>query len=620
MRHYSLTFSRTTRSHERRSPVHVTGEGVAVRHHFPLDGEYVLKIRLVRTANNGVIKGLQRREQLDVRLDGVRLKLFNVGGECVDSKEPKCIKATYIVLRSSEYERTADAALEVRFAAKAGPRIVGIAFARRNEVKEGAGPERLPAGGGAHYRSETAAMSLDSVDLEGPFNATGPGDTPSRRKILICRPVGPSTEEPCAKNILTTLARRAYRRPVTDRDVERLLRFYRTGRSNGDFETGVRFALERLLVSPSFLLRIDSVPSSVTSGTSRTADVELASRLSFFLWSSIPDDELLDIAARGKLSDPATLAHQVRRMLVDPRATSLVTNFASQWLHLRDLRKVAPDADVYPDFDDSLRVAFERETELFLESQLREDRPLIELLTAKYTFVNERLARFYDIPNVYGSHFRRVTMSDPSRSGLLGHASILTVTSYSTRTSPVVRGQYVLSNFLGSPPPPPPPNVPVLSEGSTGGDGKPASTIRTRLEAHRKNPACAGCHARMDPLGFALENFNAIGKWRTTDGGAPIDPTGAFPDGTKFSNPAEFHQALLSRRDEFVRNVTEKLLTYALGRGVEYYDMPAVRTIVRDAAVHDYRWSSLILGIIKSAPFQMRDAPKRGQELVQRNR
>jgi hypothetical protein len=505
--------------------------------------------------------------------------------------------------------------LEVRVPVKAGPHLLGIAFAKRNTAQEGAGPEHVSQARAA--TADKGEMSLEEVEIEGPFSVAGPGDTPSRRRIFVCQPAEPSSEAPCAEKILASLARRAYRRPVTDRDVQSLLGFYRAGRSKGTFEAGIQFALERVLVSPNFLLRIEGVPSTVTPGTaSRISDVELASRLSFFLWSSIPDDELLDIAARGQLSDSTILEQQVRRMLVDRRATSLVTNFASQWLYLRNLRKLVPDAQVFPDFDDGLREAFEHETQLFLESQLREDRSLDDLLTANYTFLNERLARFYGIPNVYGNHFRRVTMSDPNRAGLLGHASVLTVTSYPTRTSPTVRGKYLLTNILGTPPPPPPPNVEGLRE--TGSEGEPPTSVRGRMETHRKNPVCAGCHARMDPLGFALENFNAIGKWRTTDAGVPIDPSGAFPDKTTFNSASEFRQVLLRHRSEFVQTFTEKLLTYALGRGVEYYDMPVVRGIIRDAASTDHRWSSLILGIVKSAPFLGRRLSERDPESLKR--
>jgi hypothetical protein len=589
--------------------------GAVIRHHFPLDGEYVLKIRLRKFFDGGTINGINTREQLDVRLDGTRLKLFSIGGECANSQEPKCIKSMGgLILPSSEYERTADEALEVRFLAGAGPRVIGIAFANRNKVKEGAGAELPKVRGSA----DLTDMGVDFVDLEGPFNASGAGDLPSRRKILVCQPTGTSDEELCAKKILTALARRAYRGLATDRDGESLLAFYRIGRNNGSFESGLQFALEKLLVSPKFLLRIEDVPSStVTLRTAsqliepgrlplQRAGLEIASRMSFFLWSSIPDDQLLDVAVRGQLTDPKMMEQQVRRMLADRRASALVNNFASQWLYLRDLRKAEPDPVVFPDFDDNLREAFERETTLFLESQIHEDHPLVDLLTANYTFVNERLARFYGIPGVYGTHFRRVTLTDPNRAGLLGQGSILTVTSYSTRTSPVLRGKYLLSNILGSPPPPPPPNVEALPE-PAGETARP--TMRTRMEAHRKAAMCASCHARMDPLGFALENFDAIGRWRTTEGGSSIDSTGAFPDGTKINNAAEFREVLLGHRDEFVRTFTEKLLTYALGRGVEYYDMPAVRTIVRDAAPSDYRWSSVILGIVKSAPFQRSAVP-----------
>jgi hypothetical protein len=596
--------------------------GSALRHAFPLDGEYVLRIRLRRAFDGGVIKGIETPQQLDVRLDGQRIKLFNIGGECVNSKEPKCVKSMAgFVLPSSEYDRTADAALEVRFAAKAGPRLIGVAFANRNVAIEGAGAGRLPQMSTAS--AQVGEMGVDSVDLEGPLNVTGPGDTPSRRQIFICRPKDAADEEPCAKKILSALAHRAYRGRATAGDVTELVEFFRAGRNGGSFDRGIQYALEKLLLAPKFLLRIDGVPSKgqATNRVStvslpavvRLSDLEVASRLSFFLWSSIPDNELLDVAARGQLRNASVLEQQVRRMLADSRATSLVSNFASQWLYLRDLRKAVPDPRVFPDFDDSLRDAFEQETMLFLESQLRENRPLIELLTADYTFVNERLARFYGMTNVYGAHFRRVP-SAPHRAGLLGHASLLTVTSYSTRTSPVVRGKYLLSNILGSPPPPPPPNVEALGEPT---EGQVRPTMRERMETHRKNAVCASCHSRMDPLGFALENFNAIGKWRVSDGEAVIDPSGVFPGGPKFSNPTEFRQLLLGQRDEFVRTFTEKLLTYALGRGLEYHDMPAVRNVVRDAALSDYRWTELIMGVVKSAPFQMA-APRLEDSEVQR--
>jgi hypothetical protein len=411
-------------------------------------------------------------------------------------------------------------------------------------------------------------------------------------------------ESACAKTILSTIARRAYRRPVVEKDIQTLLPFYEKGRGHGTFDTGIQYALEALLMSPSFLLRVVQDPTKVDRGSNyRLSNLELASRLSFFLWSSVPDEELLEVATRGALADPKVLEQQVKRMLADTRSTAFVSNFFGQWLSLRDLKNVSPDPAAFPDFDDSLRDAFQRETQLFLESQVREDRGVGDLLTANYSFLNERLARFYGIPGVYGPHFRRVALPDPNRAGLLGHGSILTVTSYSTRTSPVVRGKWLLTNILGSPPPPPPPDVPALKENGEGGAAP--TTVRERMEEHRKNAVCAACHARMDPMGFALENYSAIGKWRTIEVGAPVDASGAFPDGSKFSSPAEFRKILMTHRDEFVKTLTGKLLTYALGRGVESYDMPTVRAIIRDAAATDYRWTTLILGLVKSVPFQM---------------
>ena len=604
----TFNISRGLRQDERMSEdlPFATRGGTLIRHYFPLDGEYVVKIRLGRNFTNSQIRAIRTREQIDVLLDGARITRFNIGGECVESEDPKCGGTG--IYRTSPYQLTADDALEVRFSATAGMHSLGVAFVKKSALTEGPAPTLLPP---RHTSSTYTAprMDIDYVRLEGPYNATGPGDTASRRRIFVCQPTGTteSAEEPCAKRIMETLARRAYRRPVTESDVETLLRFYRIGRREGTFEQGIQEALARLLVSPHFLFRIERDPANIQAdAVYRISDLELASRLSFFLWSSIPDDELLEVAARGALSDPDILDVQVRRMLADRRATALVTNFGGQWLHIRNLKAVDPDARAFPEFDDNLRDAFQRETELFLESQMREDRPLEELLTANYTFVNERLARFYGIRNVYGTHFRRALLNDPRRAGLLGHGSILTVTSYATRTSPVVRGKYLLDNILGAPPPPPPPNVPPLVE--TGEGGQPLASMRERMEQHRANPVCASCHTRMDPLGFALENFNAIGKWRTMDGTSPIDASGVLPDGTTFAGPTEFRQALLLRRDEFVRTFTEKLLTYALGRAVQYYDMPAVRTIMRDAAPDDYRWSSLILGIVKSGPFQMRKA------------
>ena len=603
----TFNISRGLRQDERMSEdlPYGTRGGTVIRHYFPLDGEYVVKIRLGRNFTNSQIRAIRTREEIDVLLDGAPVTRFRIGGECVGSQDAECVGPRNY-RAGGEYQLTADEALEVRFPAQAGMHVLGVAFVKKSVLTEGPAPTLLPP---RHTSStyEAPRMDVDYVRIEGPYDATGPGDTPSRRQIFSCHPARTSDEEPCAKEILATLARRAYRRPVTDSDVETLLRFYRIGRSEGNFERGIQEALTRLLVSPQFLFRIERDPANIQADAIyRISDLELASRLAFFLWSSIPDDQLLDVAARRRLRDPGVLEEQVRRMLADPRATALVTNFGGQWLHIRNLKAVDPEASAFPEFDDNLREAFQRETELFLESQLRDDRPLEELLTANYTFVNERLARFYGIRNVYGAHYRRVPLSDPRRAGLLGHGSILTVTSYATRTSPVVRGKYLLDNILGAPPPPPPANVPPLAEAAEA--GRPLASVRERMEAHRENPACAACHARMDPLGFALENFDAIGRWRTMDGTSAIDASGVLPDGTTFAGPDEFRQALLTRRDDFIRTFTEKLLTYALGRAVQSYDMPVVRTIIRDAASTNYRWSSLVLGIVESRPFQMRQA------------
>lgn len=581
--------------------------GVVIAHYFPVDADYVIKIQLQRVAF-GVgdrIRGLGEVNEIDVRVDGVRVKLFTLGGDA---------KAGDSIRMSWAGADTRDSDLEVRVPIKAGQHLVGVAFRKRTWVPEGVGPGRLPIAswsfnvvadsGGEFGRIESGVASLE---IKGPYNPRAPQEAPSRQRILSCTPVNSGEEERCARAIVSALARRAYRRPLTEEDIETLLDAYRTGRSEGGFEGGVRRTLETILVAPEFLFRIESDRAGVEPGAVYAiTDVELASRLSFFLWSSIPDDELLDVAARGELKDMAVLERQVRRMLGDPRAKALVENFFGQWLYVRNMSAVKPDTRVFPDFDDNLRWAFQHETELFLTRQLSEDRSVAELLTSNSTFVNERLARHYGIPNVYGPHFRSVTFSDDRRAGILGQGSILTVTSYGHRTSPVLRGKWMLDNLLGSPPPEPPPNVPELKENE---EGAALGTVRERMEQHRKNPACSSCHAQMDPLGFALENFDAIGRWRVTDAGIPIDASGTFPDGTKFDGPAGFRKALLDRyRQQFIRTVNERLLTYALGRGVEHYDQPAIRTIMRDAASSDFRWSSVIIGIIKSRPFRMRKA------------
>ncbi len=499
----------------------------------------------------------------------------------------------------------ADKDLEVRFPVRAGPRVVGISFVEDTAEPEGVvQPPQTGLSGSEYTELYSGYPTVGTVSIGGPFKAEGPGDTPSRRAIFVCHPTGSSDAEPCARRILSTLARRAYRRPVKDGDIQPLLHFYEVGRKQGTFDAGIESGLQRILTDPEFLFRFEPDPPNAAPGTVyRLDDLELASRLSFFLWSSIPDEELLSLAAAGKLKAPEVLAQQVRRMFTDARSKALMTGFATQWLGLPKLRGAAPDPDEFPDFDENLRAAFQQETDMFLDSQMRADRSVVDLLSANYTFVNERLARHYGIPNIYGDGFRRVTFKDGERGGILGLGSVLTVTSYANRTSPVLRGKWLLDNVLAMPPPPPPPNVPPLKE--TPVNGKLAS-VRERMEEHRKNPVCAACHLRMDPLGFALENFDAIGQWHSTDkSGAPIDVAGALPDGTKFQGVAGLRGLLLSRREQFADAFTEKLLAWALGRGLEYYDLPAVRKIVRESAADDYRWSSIIEGIVKSTPFQM---------------
>ena len=583
--------------------------GIAIRHNFPLDGEYDVRIRLRRQLYD-YVRGLQNRQQLEVRLDGERVAEFTIGG-APGTPPPRTFAGAVLGDRAwEEYALHADDHLEVRIAARAGPRVLGVSFVQGRSERDGVLQPRatgkvLAIAERWSSTSEAPEAAVDQVSIAGPFDATGPGDTPSRERILTCRPAGVADEAPCAREILSTLARRAWRRPVTGRDLDTLLGFYEAGHRDGGFEAGIRRSLESILVDPEFLFRVEREPAGAPPGTVHpVSDLELASRLSFFLWSSIPDDELLDAAARGELRDSVVLEAQVRRMLGDPRAHALVDGFALQWLALGTLPSVVPTPELYPEWDDNLRESFRRETELFVADQIRGNRSVLDLVRADHTFVDERLAEHYGIPNVYGSRFRRVTFDDGLRGGLLGQGSILTVTSYPTRTSPVLRGHWLLEHLLGAPPPPPPPDVPDLPDRGEG--GRPAS-VRERLEQHRENPVCAACHAPMDPLGFALEHFDAIGKWRATgEGGDPIDASGVFPDGTEFEGLAGLKAMLLSRDEQFVQTVLEKLATYALGRGLEHYDMPAVRRILREAAPGDYRWSDLVLGIVESTPFQLR--------------
>ncbi len=584
--------------------------GIAIPHYFPVDGEYTIRVRLHRNFSDYII-GYAAPQELDVRVDGALVERFAVGdADAVGQMAPLSFSGNIAGDPEWEYYmNTGDAHLEVRFPAKAGQRTVGVSFVRRLSEDEGVLQPRNRGYGRFVDERYDEDAAVEQVAIGGPYSVEGPGDTPSRRQIFVCGPAPDAAagdEEACAGRILGRLARRAYRRPVDGGDVEALLDFFRAGRRDGDFDAGIQFALERMLVDPEFLFRIERDPRGAAPGTPyRLGDLELASRLSFFLWSSIPDDELLEAAAGGRLGDPAELERQTRRLLADARSRSLVDNFASQWLRLRNLESQERESADYPEFDENLREAFRRETELFVESSIREDRSLLELLSANYTFVNERLARHYGIPGVYGDRFRRVTLDpDHPRGGLLGHGGLLMVTSYPNRTSPVVRGKWLLETILGAPPPEPPANVPGLPDRGEGGE--PAS-VRERLERHRANPACAGCHAPMDPLGFALENFDAIGSWRAaSEAGRPIDASATMPSGDAFEGPAGLRRVLLSRGEDFAATVTEKLLAYALGRGLEHTDRPAVRRILREAADDDYRWSSIVLGIAKSAPFQWR--------------
>ena len=587
-----------------------TRGGMVVRYNFPQDAEYVIKVELGCSANfkelqcNGSL-GFAEPHQLEITVDGTRAGLFTLNPRTMNLGYPN------EPVPGENVENVNEGRYQVvRVPVKAGPRDVGVTFLKGTSVEYVRGTYRLRFVKPYKFFADAMAIAepfVDNVEISGPFDASGSGDTPSRRRIFACRPASSAEERGCAKTVLSTLARRAYRRPATDADLQELLTLYNEGRTDGGFDAGIELALRRLLVAPKFLFRIERDPVKVTPNTVyRISDLELASRLSFFLWSSVPDDELLDVAIRGTLKNPKVLEQQVKRMLADARSQALVDNFFGQWLGLRHVGAVRPSEALFPDFDDTLRQALKRETELFVQSIVVEDRSVLELLTATYTFVNERLARHYRIPHVKGPDFRRITYSDDRRVGLLGQGSILTLTSHGIRTSPVIRGKWILENILGTPPPEPPPNVPALKEREAESTGT-ARSMRDRMAEHRSNPACASCHAMIDPVGFALENFDAVGRWREVDEAyAPIDASGQLPDGSKFSDLAGFRKALTSHPERFVTFATEKLLTYALGRGLEHYDMPAVRKIQRAAAPNAYRFSSLILGIVNSAPFQMR--------------
>lgn len=554
--------------------------GLSAQHYFPVDAEYVFRIRATGGAQGAPPPTYELRVPVKAGLRTIGVTFLR--------ESPRAEAEAPVVRGAPPPAYGANGPPESPYPALMDLRLDGAKI-KRFEVPQRAGT-----------RSDVASLMIG-----GPYNATGRGETPSRAKIFVCRPATAKEEAPCAQRILSALARRAFRRAVTDSDIRPLMAFYQRGRREGDFDSGIQKALGAMLVSPDFLFRVEQDPKGAAPGSAyRISDYELASRLSFFLWSTIPDDELLKLAEQGKLKNPAVLRQQVARMLQDPRSDALVSNFAGQWLQLRNLATAKPDPELFSTFDESLRRSFQRETELFFESILRENRSVLDLLDADYTFLNERLAEHYGVPRIYGSQFRKVAINDPNRGGLLGQGSVLTVTSYPNRTSVVQRGKWILENLLGTPPPPPPADVPELKPHSA--DGR-ALTMRQQLEQHRSDPTCSSCHSRMDPIGFALENYDAIGKWRAKEGDSAIDPSGKLPDGRTFEGPAGLRKLLLERcREDFVTTVSEKLLIYATGRGLEPYDMPSVRAIMKKAGEDNYRLSSLIAAVVDSKPFQMR--------------
>jgi hypothetical protein len=568
-----------------------TRGGTSVVHNFPAAGNYVFKMEFYPTPTGSLFGAKSPDEKIEISINGERIALLDIDPRMSESRDGVQLQTEPI-------------------AVKAGPLRVSAAFIQKSvgpiddlmrPIEHTIADSQIAAGDGI-----TNLPHLQALGVSGPFNATGASDTPSRRKIFKCRPLSRGEEVTCATEIVTALSTQAYRRPVNPEDLEGLMTFYQESRDNGDFESGIRSALQAILTSPNFVFRFEQEPAGVAPGDSyRISNLELASRLSYFLWSTAPDDELYAAANDGKLHDPSVLRDQVRRMLTDPRAEALATRFASQWLRLQDLDGRVPDPLLYPQFDTTLGESMQRETQLLFDRIAREDRSVLELLTANYTFVDERLANHYGIPNIIGNRFRQVPVTDENRLGLLGHGSILTLTSIADRTSPVARGKWVLEVILGTPPPPPPPNVPEL-EVTSGTQGDKLLTLRQRQEQHRQNPFCAGCHVMIDPIGLALENFDPTGRWRELDAGNPVDAAGELFDGTKVDGPVGLREALLSKSDSFIRNFTENLMTYSLGRRVQYYDMPTVRAIARDAAKNDNRFSSFVLGIVESPAFQMR--------------
>jgi hypothetical protein len=570
--------------------------GLRVQHTFPLDAEYEFRTQLYRT-NLNIVRGLQYPSEFEIAVDGQQVHHVTIGGN-------DDLAAMYD--KPTDTGDAVELRMRVRVPVKAGPHEVTATFIENMSVKDTVRLQPFLRSSADNF-DWAGRPHIQTLTVTGPFNAVATGETASRREIFTCRPAGPRRERDCATEILTRLARRAYRQPVSKAELEPILSFYDAARRTGTFESGIQRGLERILASPRFAFRIEHDPDSVTPGTPyRVSDVELASRLSFFLWSSIPDDTLVDLASRGRLKDPVVLDQQVRRMLADPKSSALVENFAGQWLQLRNVRSVLPNSDEFPDFDDNLRQAFRRETELLFESIIREDRNVLDLLRADYTFVNERLARHYGIPGIYGSRFRRVAVTDDARKGILGKGSMLAVTSHAERTSPVLRGKWVLENIVGLPVPPPPPDVPQLKPAE---EGQKPKTLREQMAEHRSNPTCATCHKVMDPVGLALENFDAVGAWRTQEAGGPIDVSGQLADGRPVNGVVTLRQAILDRPELFVGTMTEKMMIYALGRGVSAEDMPGIRRILHEASANDYRFSSLVLGIVKSVPFQMRVKP-----------
>jgi len=579
--------------------------GAAITHTFPVDGEYRISVKL-QTNYVDFVRGYDQPHEMEISLDGELLDVVEFGGDAPGTPAPYSFAGN--IRGSDDWEEFmmafAEEGFEVTLPVKAGPRVIGATFPREMWESEGVKQPRLFGYHLAVTELPDTNPGVGSVSIEGPLSIEGPGDTPSRRRIFTCTPSSADQERACAREILSTLARRAYRRPLVESDMQELEKFYEAGSQEGGFDTGIQFALERILIAPDFLFRIQQDPANVEPGDIyKISDVELASRLSFFLWSSGPDDELLDLAEHNQLRDPGVLETQVARMMTDEKAGAFISNFVGQWLYLRNLDNVYPLPAAFPEFDENLRESFKRETELFIEDQILADHSLLDLLSADYGYLNERLAEHYGIKGIYGNHFRKVALDNGQRGGLLSHGGLMTVTSYPNRTSVVLRGKFVLENLLGSPPPEPPPNVPALEEASE--DGRQL-TMREAMAQHRENPACRVCHAAMDPIGFSLENYDAVGKWRDKFAGVNVDASGLLPDGAAFDGRQGLERLMLERPDDFVATVAEKLMTYALGRGVEYYDMPTLRAIVREAKQDDYRWLSVILGVVESAPFQMR--------------